>query len=271
MADERAIGDYVVPRITKAAQAAGRSGTPRRRRRPVALCSKATSTRRSLRERGARPRGLLPNYVRLLEHGDAEDVGDTMAVGDESTVLARCSATATPASPISPSGWSHSGSDYGTPAGRGSGLSPSLRRCSPNLLEGHKFPSTRRAPAHRAEEQVDAGRAGVETVTSLANDFCRVARPVELVGQKRQRGQTLRRDITQVLRHVEHRMSPASPVPTIVTSAPSDGGQPSVVSRTSPGTRSWKATYPDDIGQKRDEGLGRMASHDDMVQPFGHV
>ena len=28
-----------------------------------------------------------PNYVRLLEHGDAEDVGDTMAAGDESTVL----------------------------------------------------------------------------------------------------------------------------------------------------------------------------------------
>ncbi len=30
-----------------------------------------------------------PNYVRLLEHGDAQDVGDTMAVGDESSVLAR--------------------------------------------------------------------------------------------------------------------------------------------------------------------------------------
>ena len=30
-----------------------------------------------------------PNYVRLLEHGDAEDVGDTMAAGDESTVLDR--------------------------------------------------------------------------------------------------------------------------------------------------------------------------------------
>ena len=30
-----------------------------------------------------------PNYVRLLEHGDAEDVGDTMAAGDEATVLAR--------------------------------------------------------------------------------------------------------------------------------------------------------------------------------------
>ena len=30
-----------------------------------------------------------PNYVRLLEHGDAEDVGDTMAAGGESTVLDR--------------------------------------------------------------------------------------------------------------------------------------------------------------------------------------
>ena len=30
-----------------------------------------------------------PNYVRLLEHGDAEDVGDTMAAGDEAAVLAR--------------------------------------------------------------------------------------------------------------------------------------------------------------------------------------
>ena len=30
-----------------------------------------------------------PNYVRLLEHGDAEDVGDTMAAGDEATVVDR--------------------------------------------------------------------------------------------------------------------------------------------------------------------------------------
>jgi hypothetical protein len=30
-----------------------------------------------------------PNYVRLLEHGDAQDVGDTMAAGDESMILAR--------------------------------------------------------------------------------------------------------------------------------------------------------------------------------------
>jgi hypothetical protein len=30
-----------------------------------------------------------PNYVRLLEHGDADDVGDTMAAGDESNIAAR--------------------------------------------------------------------------------------------------------------------------------------------------------------------------------------
>jgi len=32
---------------------------------------------------------ISPNYVRLLEHGDAADVGDTLAAGDEQAVLAR--------------------------------------------------------------------------------------------------------------------------------------------------------------------------------------
>ena len=30
-----------------------------------------------------------PNYVALLEHGDAEDVGDTMAAGSESAIVER--------------------------------------------------------------------------------------------------------------------------------------------------------------------------------------
>ena len=30
-----------------------------------------------------------PNYLRLLEHGDATDVGDMLAAGDEAAVLAR--------------------------------------------------------------------------------------------------------------------------------------------------------------------------------------
>jgi F420-dependent oxidoreductase-like protein len=90
MADERAIGDHIVPRITKAAEEAGR---PRPRvvaGIPVALCE-------SDEVDGARARAnqLLghaeysPNYERLLDYGDATDVGDLLAAGDEAAVLAR--------------------------------------------------------------------------------------------------------------------------------------------------------------------------------------
>ncbi len=64
---------------------------PRRGRRSRrALFGRARST--SARAYASEVLGhadFSPNYVRLLEHGDAEDVGDTMAAGDESTVLAR--------------------------------------------------------------------------------------------------------------------------------------------------------------------------------------
>ena len=90
MADERAIGDYVVPRITDAAAKAGRAGIRVVAGVPVALCSNGEVGR--AREYASEVLGhadFSPNYVRLLEHGDAEDVGDTMAAGDESTVIAR--------------------------------------------------------------------------------------------------------------------------------------------------------------------------------------
>jgi F420-dependent oxidoreductase-like protein len=90
MADERAIGDYVVPRITSAATAAGRTGIRVVAGVPVALCSNNETD--SAREYASEVLGhadFSPNYVRLLEHGDAQDVGDTMAAGDESTVLSR--------------------------------------------------------------------------------------------------------------------------------------------------------------------------------------
>jgi F420-dependent oxidoreductase-like protein len=87
MADERAIGDYVVPRIT---EAAGRSGTRVVAGVPVALCSGGeVDDARAYASEVLGHADFSPNYVRLLEHGDAEDVGDTMAAGDESTVLAR--------------------------------------------------------------------------------------------------------------------------------------------------------------------------------------
>lgn len=90
MADERAIGDYVVPRITRAATAAGRSGPRVVAGVPVALCSNSeTDDARAYASEVLGHADFSPNYVRLLEHGDAQDVGDTMAAGDESTVLAR--------------------------------------------------------------------------------------------------------------------------------------------------------------------------------------
>jgi F420-dependent oxidoreductase-like protein len=90
MADERAIGDYVVPSITAAAQAAGRSEIRVVAGVPVALCSASeVDDARAYSSEVLGHADFSPNYVRLLEHGDAQDVGDTMAAGDESTVLDR--------------------------------------------------------------------------------------------------------------------------------------------------------------------------------------
>jgi F420-dependent oxidoreductase-like protein len=87
MADERAIGDYVVPTLVKAA--------PNSKPRivagvPVALCADTeVNQARAYASDVLGHADFSPNYVRLLEHGDAEDVGDTMAAGDEAAVLAR--------------------------------------------------------------------------------------------------------------------------------------------------------------------------------------
>lgn len=90
MADERAIGDYVVPRISEAAESAGRSGIRVVAGVPVALCAEHdVDDARAYASEVLGHADFSPNYVRLLEHGDAEDVGDTMAAGDEAIILAR--------------------------------------------------------------------------------------------------------------------------------------------------------------------------------------
>ena len=88
MADERAIGEHVAPRITKAA--AGRPAPRIVAGVPVTLCSKDEVD--AARERANRVLGhaeYSPNYQRLLEHGDATDVGDILAAGDESAIVDR--------------------------------------------------------------------------------------------------------------------------------------------------------------------------------------
>jgi F420-dependent oxidoreductase-like protein len=90
MADERAISDYVVPRITAAANAAARPAPRVVAGVPVALCSNSEADKaRAYAGEVLGHADFSPNYLRLLEHGDAQDVGDTMAAGDESAILAR--------------------------------------------------------------------------------------------------------------------------------------------------------------------------------------
>jgi F420-dependent oxidoreductase-like protein len=90
MADERAIGGHVAPTITKAAEQAGR-GQPRIVAGiPVCLCPRSQVD--EAKERANRILGeaeISPNYQRLLDYGDAKDIGDLCAVGDESAIAAR--------------------------------------------------------------------------------------------------------------------------------------------------------------------------------------
>jgi F420-dependent oxidoreductase-like protein len=90
MADERAIGSHIAPRLTAAADAAGRPAPRIVAGVPVALCAPSeVDDARAYASEVLGHAELSPNYLRLLEHGDADDVGDTMAAGDESAVRAR--------------------------------------------------------------------------------------------------------------------------------------------------------------------------------------
>jgi alkanesulfonate monooxygenase SsuD/methylene tetrahydromethanopterin reductase-like flavin-dependent oxidoreductase (luciferase family) len=90
MADERAIAEHVVPRISKAAASAGRPSPRVVAGVPVGLC--AADQVDAARERANRILGhadYSPNYQRLLERGDATDVGDIAALGSEVDVERR--------------------------------------------------------------------------------------------------------------------------------------------------------------------------------------
>jgi len=90
MADERAVAEHVVPRISKAAGDAGRPAPRIVAGIPVCLCR--PSEVEAARERANRILGeaeISPNYQRLLEYGDAKDIGDLCAAGDEAAIAAR--------------------------------------------------------------------------------------------------------------------------------------------------------------------------------------
>jgi F420-dependent oxidoreductase-like protein len=90
MADERAIGGHVVPRLVEAAEAAGRPAPRVVAGIPVCVCDDSeidtavARTNRILSEAE-----VSPNYQRLLDLGDATSVGDLMAAGSEASVEKR--------------------------------------------------------------------------------------------------------------------------------------------------------------------------------------
>jgi F420-dependent oxidoreductase-like protein len=90
MADERAVAEHVLPRITKAATEAGRPAPRVVAGVPVVLCAGSEVDEvRSVARDVLGHADFSPNYERLLAHGDARDVDDVMAAGDESAIATR--------------------------------------------------------------------------------------------------------------------------------------------------------------------------------------
>jgi F420-dependent oxidoreductase-like protein len=90
MADERAISEHVVPRISRAAQSAGRPAPRIVAGVPVVLCAGSeVDGARDWANQSLGHAEFSPNYQRLLEQGDASDVGDVLAAGGESDIIKR--------------------------------------------------------------------------------------------------------------------------------------------------------------------------------------
>lgn len=89
MADERAIADHVTPRITAAAEAAGRPAPRIVAGLPVCLCKPSeTDAARERANRILAEAETSPNYQRLLDRGDATTIGDICVAGDEDAIAA---------------------------------------------------------------------------------------------------------------------------------------------------------------------------------------
>jgi 5,10-methylenetetrahydromethanopterin reductase len=90
MADERAIGSHIAPTITRAAEAAGRPAPRVVAGVPVCLCRDDEVDLAVARaNRVLAEAEVSPNYQRLLDHGDARNVGDILAAGSEAAIEKR--------------------------------------------------------------------------------------------------------------------------------------------------------------------------------------
>jgi F420-dependent oxidoreductase-like protein len=95
LADERAIAGHIAPRITRAAEAAGRPAPRIVAGVPVCLCRDSEVDAAVARaNRLLSEAEVSPNYQRLLDHGDSRDVGDILAAGSEAAIEKRLRAFA---------------------------------------------------------------------------------------------------------------------------------------------------------------------------------
>lgn len=86
LGNARAIEKHVAPRITAAAKAAGRPEPRIVTGLPVAVHDDEDEARETI-ERLFGAYNTMPNYQRLLAHGEAERVADVAIVGNEDTVV----------------------------------------------------------------------------------------------------------------------------------------------------------------------------------------
>jgi F420-dependent oxidoreductase-like protein len=90
LADEKAVGEHVAPRIHRAAAGAGQPAPRIVTGVPVALCANdEVDAARDFANRVLGHSEYCENYQRLLDRGNAKSEGDILAAGDESAVLDR--------------------------------------------------------------------------------------------------------------------------------------------------------------------------------------
>ena len=95
LADERAIADHIAPRITAAAEGAGRPAPRIVAGIPVCLCrDDEVDTAIDRADRLLSEAEVSPNYQCLLDQGDARSVGDILAAGSEVAIEKRLRAFA---------------------------------------------------------------------------------------------------------------------------------------------------------------------------------
>jgi F420-dependent oxidoreductase-like protein len=95
MADERAIGEHIAPAINAAAGAAGRPLPRIVAGIPVCLCAEGeVEAAKARANRILSESEISPNYQKLMERGDARNVGDILAAGTEAMIHKRLAAFA---------------------------------------------------------------------------------------------------------------------------------------------------------------------------------